>query len=62
MTLAKDFKQVDVQPGRCDVPPSQIITDYRLSQKRSIFAGDVFDDMCTGRAKKSNPLGKILYL
>jgi len=33
--------------GRCDMSPSQIITDYRLSQKRrNIFTGEMYLTVC----------------
>jgi len=36
-------KQADARPGsRCDTRPSRIITDYRLSEKRSISADEMY--------------------
>jgi len=32
--------------GHCDKRPSDIITDYRLSQQRSIFTDEMYLTMC----------------
>jgi len=32
--------------NRCDTRPSRIITDYRLSQRRSIFADEMYSTIC----------------
>jgi len=41
------MKQIGTRPGsRCDMRPFQIISDYRLSQKRNIFAGEMYSTIC----------------
>ena len=41
------IKQVGTRPGgRCNMLPCQIVKDYRLSQKRNIFAGEMYPTIC----------------
>jgi len=41
--------QVGAWPdGRCYMPPSQTITDYRVSQKQNISAGEMYSTIVLG--------------
>jgi len=42
---------------RYDMRPSRIITGYRLSQKRSIFASDMYSKICVQWAGNHFGLG-----
>jgi len=40
-------EQVGTRPdGLCDMQPSWIITDYRLLQKRNVFAEKMYPTLC----------------